>query len=83
MSRWGLALLRWAVGAVFVAHGLLKLIPIWGSSPATAVALLESVDVTPAYPLTLAVGGLELLCGMVLTREPTRPGSRWFWWRTR
>ena len=59
-------MLRWAVGAVFVAHGLLKLIPIWGSSPATAVALLESVDVTPAYPLTLAVGGLELLCGMVL-----------------
>ena len=66
MSRWGLTLLRLAVGAVFAAHGLPKLIPIWGRSPATTVALFESVNLTPAYPLTLAAGGVELLCGAVL-----------------
>ena len=66
MSRWGLTLLRWAVGAVFVAHGLPKLIPIWGSSPATTVTLFESMGLNAAYPLTLAVGSVELLCGMAL-----------------
>ena len=66
MSRWGLLWLRLAVGAVFAAHGLAKLIPIWGRSPATTVALFESVGLTPAYPITLAAGGVELLCGVVL-----------------
>ena len=53
MSRqsWGPAVLRVIVGSVFVAHGLPKLIPIWGGSPSATAVYFE------------ALAGLALVAG--------------------
>jgi putative oxidoreductase len=66
MRAWGLLVLRLAVGTVFIAHGLPKLIPIWGSSPAATAAYFESIGLRPAYPLTAASGVIETAGGLML-----------------
>ena len=66
MQAWGVAVLRLVVGAVFVAHGLPKLLPIWGASPARMAAMFEAVGLQPALVLVLAVGVVELLGGAAL-----------------
>ena len=66
MRAWGLLVLRLAVGTVFIAHGLPKLIPIWGSSPAEAAAFFQSIGLHPAYPLTAASGVIETGGGLMV-----------------
>lgn len=66
MKEWGPALLRLAVGSVFVAHGLPKLLPIWGGSPADTAIFFESIGLQPGYPLVILVGGVEALGGLCL-----------------
>ena len=66
MRGFGLLLLRAVVGVVFVMHGLPKLLPLWGGSPAVTAALFESVGLTPAYPLAVATGIVEVLAGLLL-----------------
>ena len=66
MQAWGVTVLRLVVGAAFVAHGLPKLLPIWGASPARTAAMFESVGLQPALILVLTVGVVELLGGAAL-----------------
>jgi putative oxidoreductase len=63
IQAWGVMVLRLTVGAVFVAHGLPKLLPIWGASPARMATLFEAAGLQPALLLVLAVGVVELLGG--------------------
>jgi len=66
MQTWGIMVLRLVVGLVFVAHGLPKLLPIWGASPARTAAMFEVVGLQPALILVLAVGVVELVGGAAL-----------------
>jgi putative oxidoreductase len=67
MPRWGPVVLRLAVGAVFVAHGLPKLVPIWGQGgPEATAAFFDSLGLRPAMPLALATGVVETLGGAAL-----------------
>lgn len=66
MEAWGLAVLRVVVGVVFVAHGVPKLIPVWGGSPSATAAFFESLGLVPGYPLALAVGAVEVGGGAAL-----------------
>ncbi|HJO37066.1 MAG: DoxX family protein [Vicinamibacterales bacterium] len=63
IQAWGVMVLRLTVGAVFVAHGLPKLLPIWGASPARMAAVFEAAGLQPALLLVLAVGVVELIGG--------------------
>ena len=62
----GVTVLRLIVGVVFIAHGLPKLLPIWGASPAHTAAMFEAVGLQPALLLVLTVGLVELLGGAAL-----------------
>ena len=62
----GLAILRLALGTVFVAHGVPKLFPVWGGSPAITAAFFDSLGLGPALPLALAVGVVEVVGGLAL-----------------
>lgn len=66
MQGWGLAVLRIMTGGTFLAHGLSKLLPLWGGGPTVTAALFASIGLTPAYPLALLVGAVELGGGLVL-----------------
>ena len=66
MQAWGVTILRLVVGLVFMAHGLPKLIPIWGGSPARTAELFGAVGLQPALILVLVVGVIELLGGAAL-----------------
>ncbi len=66
MRGLGLLLLRVVVGAVFITHGLPKLIPLWGGSPGTAAAVFEAIGVSPAHALSVATGIVEVLAGALL-----------------
>lgn len=66
MRGLGLLTLRLTIGAVFVAHGLPKLVPVWGRSPADAAALLEATGVAAAYPVAVGTGLVEVLAGGLL-----------------
>jgi putative oxidoreductase len=67
MRAWGPFVLRLVVGAVFVAHGLPKLVPIWGQGgPEAAAAFFDSLGLRPAMPLALLTGVLETLGGAAL-----------------
>ena len=59
--------LRLAIGAVFVAHGAQKLFGIWGGGgPTGTAAFFAELGLTPAYPLALLVGIVELAGGLLL-----------------
>lgn len=66
MQLYGPLILRLALGAVFVAHGLPKLLPIWGQDPAQATALFAALGLHPAPALARLVGGAEVLGGVAL-----------------
>jgi putative oxidoreductase len=67
MQRFGPAVLRLAVGSVFIAHGAQKLFGVWGGvGLAGTAALLTQLDLTPAYPLAILLGLVELGGGIML-----------------
>ena len=67
MQRYGPAVLRLVVGAVFVAHGAQKLFGLWGGGgPVGTAAFLSQLGLTPAYPLALLVGFVEFGGGLLL-----------------
>ena len=66
MQGLGLLVLRLVLGLTFVAHGLPKLVSVWGTSPRETAVLLETAGVTPAYPITVGSGLVELLGGFLL-----------------
>lgn len=66
MQGWGLTALRLAVGLVFVGHGLPKLLPIWGGSPAETAIVFESVGLRPGFPLALLAGVVEVVGGAAI-----------------
>ena len=67
MLQYGPAVLRLAVGAVFVAHGSQKLFGVWGGAgPEGTAAFFGQIGLTPAYPLALATGVAELIGGLML-----------------
>jgi putative oxidoreductase len=67
MKPYGPAALRLCVGAVFVAHGLQKLVAAWGGLGLSGTAaLLTQLGLTPAYPLAIALALTELIGGGLL-----------------
>jgi len=67
MQPYGPAVLRIAVGAVFMAHGAQKLFGVWGGGgPGGTAEFFTQIGLTPAYPLALLVGVIELIGGLML-----------------
>lgn len=67
MQGFGPTVLRLAVGAIFAAHGAQKLFGIWGGGgPSGTAAFFTQLGLTPAYPLAVFVGLVELLGGLLL-----------------
>jgi putative oxidoreductase len=67
MQAYGPAVVRLAVGAVFMAHGAQKLFGIWGGGgPTGTAAIFSELGLTPAFPLALLVGVVELVGGLML-----------------
>jgi putative oxidoreductase len=68
MQPYGSAVLRLAVGSVFVAHGAQKLFGVWGGGClAGTAAFLTQLGLTPAaYPLAILVGLVEFGGGIML-----------------
>ncbi len=69
MRGWGPTALRLTTGAVFVAHGIQALMPVWGWMPSPMAAILPSLGYGPESMLLLIagiaylVGGLYLMAG--------------------
>jgi putative oxidoreductase len=67
MQPYGPAILRVAVGAVFLAHGEQKLFGVWGGGgPEGTAAFFSQLGLMPAYPLALAAGVVEFVGGLML-----------------
>lgn len=67
MRPYGPAALRLCVGAVFVAHGLQKLVAAWGGPGLSGTAaFLAQLGLTPAYPLAIVLALTELVGGGLL-----------------
>ena len=66
MQPYGPAVLRLAVGAVFVAHGAQKLLGVGGGGLSETAASFATIGLTPALPLALLVGVVELAGGILL-----------------
>jgi len=67
MPSLGPTVVRLAVGAVFAAHGVQKLFGVWGGGGLTGTAgFFAQLGLTPAYPLAIVVGLLELVGGLLL-----------------
>jgi putative oxidoreductase len=63
----GPTVLRLALGVVFVGHGAQKLFGVWGGDgPSGTAAFFNQLGLTPAYPLALLVGIVELAGGLLL-----------------
>jgi putative oxidoreductase len=67
MQPYGPAVLRLAIGAVFVAHGAQKLFGVWGGGGLAGTAgFFGQLGLTPAYPLAILVGLVEFVGGVML-----------------
>jgi putative oxidoreductase len=67
MQHYGPAVLRLAVGAVFIAHGAHKLFPVWGGGGLSeTAAFFAQLGLTPALPLAMLVAVTELVGGVLL-----------------
>ena len=67
MTSLGPALIRIALGIVFAAHGAQKLFGMGGGGgPSGTAAFFSQLGLSPAYPLALLVGLLELAGGVLL-----------------
>ena len=67
MQPYGPAVLRLAIGAVFVAHGAQKLFGVWGGGGLAGTAgFFTQLGLTPAYPLAILVALVELAGGLML-----------------
>jgi putative oxidoreductase len=67
MYPYGPAVLRLAVGTIFIAHGAQKLFGIWGGPGLSGTAaFFGQLGLGPGYPLALLVGIVELGGGLML-----------------
>ena len=66
MHGGGITILRLVLGVVFLAHGLPKLLPVFGGSPAETAAMFEASGLQPALLLVLIVGVIELFGGAAI-----------------
>ncbi len=67
MARYGPAVLRIAVGAVFIAHGAQKLFGAWGGGGIRGTAaFLEQAGFNPGLPWAMLVAIVELGGGIML-----------------
>ncbi|MGZ8697940.1 MAG: DoxX family protein [Gaiellaceae bacterium] len=67
MYPYGPAVLRLAVGTIFVAHGAQKLFGIWGGPGLSGTAaFLGQLGLGPGFPLALLVGIVEFGGGLML-----------------
>jgi putative oxidoreductase len=67
MQAFGPAVLRLAVGVVFLAHGAQKLFGLWGGGgPSGTAAFFQQLGLSPAYLLAIFVGLIEFCGGLLL-----------------
>lgn len=67
MQPYGPAVLRLAIGAIFVAHGAQKLFGLWGGPGIEGTAAgFAQLGLNPAMPLALLVGVVEFVGGLML-----------------
>jgi putative oxidoreductase len=67
VALFGPTVLRLAVGVVFAAHGAQKLFGLWGGGgPSGTAAFFAQLGLTPAFPLAIVVGLVELGGGLLL-----------------
>lgn len=67
MYPYGPAVLRLAVGTIFVAHGAQKLLGIWGGPGLSGTAaFMGQLGLGPGLPLAVLVGLVELGGGLML-----------------
>lgn len=75
MRPFGLTALRWAIGAVFIAHGGQKLLGLWGGPGlGGTTGYFASLGLQPAYPLAILASGTEFIGGILLILGW---GTRW------
>ncbi len=67
MAGWGIAILRIAVGMIFVAHGAQKLFGAFGGPGLSGTSeYFTSLGLSPAYPLALLWAIVEFGCGVLV-----------------
>lgn len=67
MQPYGPAVLRVIVGVIFLAHGAQKLLGIWGGGGIEGTtAFFSQLGLSPAMPLAMLVGAVELFGGLML-----------------
>ena len=67
MEPYGPVVLRVVCGVMFVAHGMQKLFGMFdGGGLAGTAAYLDSLGLSPGYPLAVAVGLTEFVGGLML-----------------
>jgi len=67
IPSYGAAILRLAVGAIFIAHGGQKLFGLWGGGGLEGTAAgFAKMGIEPAYPLAIAASIVEFGGGLLL-----------------
>ncbi|MEO6213388.1 MAG: DoxX family protein [Vicinamibacterales bacterium] len=67
IPSYGPAVLRLAVGSIFVAHGGQKLFGLWGGGGLEGTAaFFAKIGLEPSYPLAVAAGVVEFGGGLLL-----------------
>jgi putative oxidoreductase len=67
LDAYGPALLRLVVGITFAAHGAQKLFGLWGGAGlGGTAAYLDSIGLSPGFPLAVTVAVLEFAGGLLL-----------------
>lgn len=67
MEAYGPAVLRLVTGATFAAHGAQKLFGIWGGGGLRGTAAyLDTIGLSPGFPLAVTVAVLEFAGGLLL-----------------